>query len=108
MIKVVIDTNVVISSAINSNGNPALILEMIILEKVKNYTNSEIIEEIKDVLSRKRISERLNQKQKDLVLNTYLALSEIAETKEKILLVKEDPDDDKFLECAVHLQKQIT
>ena len=101
MIKVVLDTKVVISSAISSDGNPARILDMIFLEKIKNYTNNEIVEEINDVIARKRISEHLNKNQKDLILNTYLVFLELVESTEKINAVQEDADDNKFLECAI-------
>ena len=42
MIKVVLDTNVVVSAAISPDGNPAFIFEMLILEDIKNYTTPKI------------------------------------------------------------------
>ncbi|HLC52319.1 MAG TPA: putative toxin-antitoxin system toxin component, PIN family [Candidatus Nanoarchaeia archaeon] len=47
--KIVLDTNVVISAAISSDGNPAKIFEMLIREEVENFTTSEIIDEIKEI-----------------------------------------------------------
>ena len=54
MLKVVIDTNIVISAAITPSGNCAKIIDIIAKnEEVRLYYNKEILFEYKEVLSRK-------------------------------------------------------
>jgi putative PIN family toxin of toxin-antitoxin system len=99
--RVVLDTNVVVSAAIVKEGNPAKIFEMLLLEEIENYTTKEIIEEIKDVLNRPRITKRLKQKDKEFITETFKQLSIIVNPEIKINQLEVDPDDNKFLECAV-------
>ena len=78
MVKVVIDTNVIVSAAKSSDGNPARIFEMLLLEEIINYTTKEIIEEIKEVLARPRI--KLNLLEQEFIINNYKRFSIKIET----------------------------
>ncbi|MDR2741595.1 MAG: putative toxin-antitoxin system toxin component, PIN family, partial [Treponema sp.] len=51
--KVVLDTNVIVSALIKANGNPAKILALVLNEKIKILYDNRIIFEYIDVLSRK-------------------------------------------------------
>ena len=42
-IKVVIDTNVLISAGVSKDGNPAQIFELLLIEAIENYTSEKII-----------------------------------------------------------------
>lgn len=53
-IGVVIDANVIISSAISLHGNPAKIFEALLSGEIVNFTNDEILMEIFGVLERSR------------------------------------------------------
>ncbi len=44
---------------------------------------------------------KFKEKEKDQFLEVLLANSILVEPKEKINIIKEDSDDNKFLECAV-------
>ncbi len=98
---VVIDTNIIISSAISMDGNPAQIFELLLLEEIINYTTKDIIEEIKEVLERPRIKKRLDAQAKDFIMEQFQAFSHIVIPNVTLKEVKNDPDDDKFLECAI-------
>lgn len=98
MVKVVIDTNVIISAAKSTDGNPAQIFEMLLLEEITSYTTKDIIEEIKEVLARPRI--KLNLVEQEFIANNYEKFSIKIQTISKFDMIKEDPDDNKFLECA--------
>ncbi len=100
-IKVVVDTNVVISSAISVDGNPAKIFKMVLLETIKNYTTTGILEEIRDVLNRPKIARRLSLVERNFIINNFGRFSEKIEPNLEFFEIKEDPDDNKFLECAV-------
>ena len=58
MAKVVIDTNVVVSALISSAGNPAKILNMVFNEDIQIYYSQEILDEYREVLSRKHFNFR--------------------------------------------------
>lgn len=101
MIRVVLDTNVVISAAVSKNGNPTTIFEMLILDKIKNYTTQEIIDEITDVFQRPKITKILNLEGSRYMINTFEKFSEKITCALTFKEIKEDPDDNKFLDCAV-------
>ena len=100
-IKVVVDTNIVISSAVCVDGNPAKLFEMILLEKIENYTTEEIINEIKEVMARPKITQRLSLLEKGFIVNNFEKFSKKIKPSVNLNEIKEDPDDNKFLECAV-------
>ncbi|TET15038.1 MAG: putative toxin-antitoxin system toxin component, PIN family [Actinobacteria bacterium] len=98
--KVVIDTNIFISSFFNKKGNPRKIINLWKEEKIQLCISSEILEEYLGVLSRfvlagePELKELLNLfKRKVNILYKPITI--------KIALVKNDPDDNKFIECAV-------
>jgi hypothetical protein len=99
--KVVLDTNIVVSAAISEDGNPAKIFEMLLLEEITNHTTDDIIAEIKNVMSRPKIAQRLSMVEISFIISNFERFSRKITANEKIDLVKEDPDDNKFLECAV-------
>ena len=99
--RVVLDTNVVVSAGISTNGNPALILEMLIFEEIKNFTTSEITDEIKEVLQRPHLAKRMALAERELILGIFEKFSQTLEPTVKFNDVHDDPDDNKFLDCAV-------
>lgn len=98
---VVIDANVVISSAISIDGNPAIIFEMLLLDQIQNYTTEEIIEEIKEVMGRPKIIKLLSFVEREFIINNFRGFSTTIKPEIRLNEIKEDPDDNKFLECAV-------
>lgn len=56
MIKVVIDTNIIVSAALSPKGNPAKVIELVAdNEEIQIYYSVAILDEYKDVLSRERL-----------------------------------------------------
>ena len=101
MVRVVLDANVVVSSVLIQVGNPAIILKMLISGEIQNSTTPEIIDEIKDVLERPRISKRINPLEQEFILHAFEEFSEKINPGITFAEVKDDPDDNKILECAV-------
>ena len=57
MLKIVLDTNIIISAALSPNGTPAKILSLIGLSyDLQLLYNNEILTEYKNVLSRQRLN----------------------------------------------------
>ena len=52
MLRVVLDTNIVVSALMSPNGNPAIILDMLADQKLRICYSHEILTEYLDVLSR--------------------------------------------------------
>jgi hypothetical protein len=99
--KVVLDTNIVISAAISEDGNPAKIFEMLLLEEITNFTTDQIISEIRDVMSRHKITQRLSLVEVGFIIDNFERFSKKITPNETIDKVKDDPADNKILECAV-------
>ncbi|MCK5539640.1 MAG: putative toxin-antitoxin system toxin component, PIN family [Deltaproteobacteria bacterium] len=104
MLKVVIDTNVFISSFFG--GIPREVINLWKSGKITLCLSQEIIEEYIDVLSRLGLKDK-NEMQKltRLFAESYNSIFTIATPSLKI--VEDDPDDNKFIECAVALDSKI-
>ena len=98
--RVVVDTNVFISSLLNTEGNPRKVIDLWRFEKITLCLSKQILAEYFEVLGRFGMSEepegeklvQLFQKRYNQVfLPSVPAISAIAE----------DPADNKFIECAV-------
>ena len=94
---VVLDTNVIISS-IFWMGNSNKIVNLAIEQKKTNFTSPQLLNELAKVLRKKfKVPEDKIEEQVALVAK----YSQITEPKIKIKAIKEDPFDDKVLECAL-------
>ena len=102
MIKIVVDTNVLISGTF-WEGNSFRIIQMIEQKKVRCFLSKEILQEYEKVLHSDQIIEKTQKKQLEIksAIIKAIEMCDIVEPKRKITFVKEDPDDDKILECAV-------
>lgn len=97
MLRVTPDTNTLISAFI-SEGNEYELLKSAKLGKIKIILSLDILKEFKDVISRPKFG--FSKEQIKNVFKQILSISEIIVPKLKIRIIKEDPEDDKVLECA--------
>jgi putative PIN family toxin of toxin-antitoxin system len=96
-LKVVIDTNVLIS-ALNFGGKPAQILRLFIRGEIEVYISSFILNELKRILREKF------EWEEDRIADVIRRIREKAievHPKRKVLLIKEKRDDNRILECAL-------
>ena len=104
MLKVVIDTNVFVSSFVG--GVPREIINLWKKAEIVLCLSQEIIEEYLEVLNRLGLKDK-----KEIAHLTGLfaeGYNSIFTTKTPtIRVVDDDPDDNKFLECAVALDSKI-
>ena len=98
MIKVVLDTNVLISAFV-FGGNPRKIFEKAISEKIHLFISEPLLDEIKRVLSRPKFS--YSPKAIQTIIHELLLVSDLVTPTKTINLIKSDPDDNKILECAI-------
>ena len=99
--RVVLDTNILISSVIGKLGYSAKILEKVFLEEIESITSEEILTELQDVFNLKEILERTNPEDTAFILKEFKNHSEIVSLTIKIKAVHADPSDDKFIETAL-------
>ena len=95
--KVVLDSNVYIAAFL-AKGLASDILKFGEKGKIEIYTSKEILDEVKGKLVKKAKLEELYVKQ---LLSHVEKSLKIIRTIKKLVVVKEDPDDNKILECAV-------
>jgi putative PIN family toxin of toxin-antitoxin system len=105
MIRVVIDTNVFISAAFLPQSKPGKIIDYIREGKVLWVTSQEILEEITRVLLSPRVRKRhgLTFNQVTKVLEGLIQGAEITPGVIQAEASR-DPEDNKFLACAVEGQ----
>ena len=95
--RIVIDTNVVVS-AMFFGGRPRQLLEMLMKHQVEAYVTQEIITEYQETSD--ELLSRYPTKPVRLPLNQIISACNLLETHSKIAVCR-DPEDDKFIECAV-------
>jgi len=98
MIRLVLDTNVLVSALISTRSNPARLLDA----ARKNYSlfiSKEILSELEGVISRDKFC--FSSEKIDSAIEAILSFSEVVNPEIKLDVVKSDPDDNKILECAI-------
>jgi hypothetical protein len=100
-IKVVIDTNTLISSMIGKEGKPANIVEILSRKDISNYISKEIIDEVKDVIDREKIREITTEQERQHLIHIIETLSVFVKPEVKVDAIKDDPEDNKIIECAI-------
>ena len=95
--RVVLDTNVLISALV-FGGVPQTLLQQAIVGRFQPVTSPTLLDELDEKLTTKFRWQRL------IVAATRLRLENICDvvsTTDHLSVIKEDPDDDRVLECAI-------
>jgi putative PIN family toxin of toxin-antitoxin system len=100
-VKVVIDTNIFVSSFLG--GNPRKIIDLWKNEKITLCLSNAILDEYIDVLRRIGLKNEYELEELLSLFSTGFNILFITKTP-KIKIIKSDPDDDKFIECALALK----
>jgi hypothetical protein len=103
MIKVVLDSNQFVSGFITPKGNSSKIFDLIRRKKINMIISLPILSEVNRVLSYPNIQKihKLTKTQLDQEINNLIKFAEFITPKFKINIIKDDPTDNKFLECAI-------
>jgi uncharacterized protein len=96
-LRLVIDTNIVVSAALKPDGLQRTVLLLALTKPARLYVSDDVLAEYRDVLSRPELKIRKGPRQQLLQLIKTHAYSV---KPARPLLVTPDPDDNKFLECA--------
>jgi putative PIN family toxin of toxin-antitoxin system len=96
-LRLVIDTNIVVSAALKPDGLERTVLLLAITKPARFYISNAILTEYKKVLARPELAIRKGLRQQLLQLiarHSYLV------KPVRSIEVTGDPDDNKFVECA--------
>jgi uncharacterized protein len=97
VLRVTVDTNVIIS-ALNFPGNPARIIEMAENGTILLSVSEDILSEVERVLLRPKFG--WTQEQIDTAILDLSGFTEHVRPTQRIDVVKEDPTDNRIVECA--------
>jgi len=97
MIRVVLDTNVVVSAYLNQDGQPFRVLKLALAGLVRLHASEPILAEYQELLQRKRFP--LDTRRSAQFFQNIREASTLVKPASK-LNVTADPDDNIFLECA--------
>jgi len=100
MIKVVVDTNIIVSALLRSQSDPALIINLILGEHIILCLSKDIFAEYEEVLARPKFKQ-LDKKNVKKILRQLKKISLWVSPKKLVNIIKKDPDDNKFLECTL-------
>ena len=103
MLRVVVGTNVYIS-AIFWGGKPRHVIDLGRDGKIQIFTSEDIEQEILDKLMTKF---GLNSDDAGKVMADFSTFTKPIRVSRRIRAVKDDPDDDKFIECAVECNAEF-
>jgi putative PIN family toxin of toxin-antitoxin system len=100
---VVLDTNVIVSSLLSSRGAPAEIIRGWEAEAFEVVTSPPLLEELARALTYDQVKRHLKQPQDqiDAFVKRFGLVATLVEPQQAIDVVKDDPDDNRVLECAV-------
>jgi putative PIN family toxin of toxin-antitoxin system len=96
-LRMVLDTNVVVSAALQPDGLPRTALIFALTRPARLYISASIAEEYSMVLARRELRIRKGLRQQLLQL---IAKRAYTVRPNRVLQVASDPDDNSFLECA--------
>jgi|SRR3989338_3000463 len=103
--RIVPDTNVLISGTF-WEGEAFRIMQLIEQRKVHCFLSKDILEEYNRVMHSDEILEKIEEKHLAVksVLLKVLEVCEIVDPKRKVHVVKDEPADNRILECALEAQ----
>ncbi len=97
MLRVVLDTNVIVS-AIIAKGKPRELFQKGITHEYILVTPDVVLHELVKVLMRPKF--KTSEEEIQRIISTLIQSSEIVETTSRYRVVKEDPSDDKIINAA--------
>lgn len=96
MLKVVLDTNIFIAAYFNRKSASARIIDLCLDNEHELIFSSRLHKEVELILNNVKAEGEFQER----IQNIFMNASQVKPTQ-KVFMVKEDPDDNKFLECAL-------
>ena len=107
--RIVADTNVIVSSVLTPGGNPSRIFDAIFNGQLHLILSQAILNEVQRVFSYEKIQKELKKsgvtlEDIDAFLSKIIRISTVVPGKIDLDIIKNDPDDNMFLACAIEGQ----
>lgn len=96
--RVVFDTNVLISATLWDNSVSHKLLIKLIEKDTEIFTTTEILEEYEKAVLR---DFKYSKEKVEEIISKLLNFLKITKPEIKIVIIKEDPEDNKIIECAI-------
>lgn len=108
MERVVLDTNTLISGLL-WDGKESTLIEKAGNRAIKLFLSHQLLAELEGVLKRDKFSKKLEGKEYTVekAVAKIALIATLIEPNIKIDVVKEDPDDNRVLECAVSAEATV-
>ena len=106
MIRLVLDTDTLISAIAWRDSKARKILEACLAGKYVLVESTALLKEFLSVISKPKFT-FISEEQKAELLARLISHCEIVEPKERLSIIKEDPADNKVLECALEGRAQF-
>jgi putative PIN family toxin of toxin-antitoxin system len=100
--KVVIDTNVLVSSLLKAESQAREIYRLVLRGKIELYTSEDLLKELRRVLEYPKLG--IEKMQREAFFKSLLRVTTVVDPKQIVNVIKADPPDNKFLECAVEAE----
>ena len=100
MKRIVLDTNTLISAIGWKDGNPRQIFDECMYDKYELVESLDLIKEFLEVIQRPKFNFISDDDKQEFLMN-LMSICEVVEPKKKLEVIREDPDDNMVLECAV-------
>lgn len=101
--RAVLDTNVLVSALLKKSSAPHKIYQFFKEQKFTLITSPTILDEIEEVISRDYIVKRtqMTSSEREEFIKEIIELSYVVPGIVLVKVIKDDPDDDKFITCAL-------
>lgn len=101
--RVVLDTNVIVSGSISPHGVPGRLLAAWEAQTFDLLVSAALLIEYRRALGYEKVRSRhrKNDAELDELIGRYRRFGTLIEPEERLAVVAGDPDDDRVLECAV-------
>ena len=96
--KVTVDTNFLISATQWDYSVAHKLLNRYILSDAEIFTTQDILDETMEVLER---DFEYSKDEAKTIIEKILLFVKLIEPKQKVEIIKDDPDDNKVIECAI-------
>ena len=102
--KVVLDTNVLISATLWAGSEAQKLLYRLLCSETEIHSTAEILDEFRKVLKR---DFEYDSWEAENILKTLSKFLILVEPKQRVSVIKDDPDDNKIIECALEAKATL-
>jgi uncharacterized protein len=101
--RVVLDANVFVSALISGKGTPARLLALWQEEEFELIVSPAILQELERVLHYPKLQQRYHLPEKDIQSFLRLLKNQAIEVNptDELVVIQQDPTDNRYLECAL-------